>query len=332
MVANVEIKVLVPGFEKLVDVVASGVGSIAGSMLGPWMAKREGQARLIQAESEAKALTIQAQAQAEARRLLVADHRGLVSGEIEVGDAVRQRIEFQERKRQANIAAAVNHAALELYDTQVPAEEPDHDWTARFFGEVQDVSSEGMQLLWGRVLAGEVRKSGTTSKRTLGILKDLDADTAELFSRLCSAAVYLVGGNGQIFDGRVPSLGQNAGQNALQRFGLGFGALNRLNEHGLIIADYNSFNIYEVVDGPRQADHVDLLHQGVRWECDIQEKVKKSVSVKLHGVAITVAGCELSRVVSQEPLPKYTEALKRFLHGTFQLRMRHAEGAGADVG
>ena len=69
--------------------------------------------------------------QAEARRLLVAD-RGLVMGEIELGDAIRQRMEFQERKRQVNIVTVVDQAALELGDSGVPAVEPDHDWTARF--------------------------------------------------------------------------------------------------------------------------------------------------------------------------------------------------------
>ena len=103
---------------------------------------------MIHAEGEAVVLSIQAQAQAEARRLLVAD-RGLVTGEIELGDAIRQRIEFQERKRQANIVAVVDQAALELGDSSVPEVEPNHDWTARFFGEVQDVSSEDMQVLWG---------------------------------------------------------------------------------------------------------------------------------------------------------------------------------------
>ena len=325
-----EVKVVVPGLEKLVDVVSSGVGSVAGPMLAPWRARREREARLIHAEGDAVVLSIQTQARAEARRLLVAD-RGLVTGEIELGDAIRQRIEFQERKRQANIVAVVDQAALELGDSSVPEVEPNHDWTARFFGEVQDVSSEDMQVLWGRVLAGEVREPGLTSMRTLGILKDLDADTAVLFSRLCSAAVFLMGGDGEIFDGRVPSLGADAGQNSLAIFGLGFGALNRLNEHGLIIADYNSYHTYEVVDDSQRASELYLQHQGVSWDCDIEGEDRKSVPVKLHGVAMTVAGCELSRVVSQEPVEEYTEALKRFLQRKFRLRMRQIEDESAPV-
>ena len=320
---------MVPGLEKLVDVVSSGVGSVAGPMLAPWRARREREVKLIHVEGEAEVLSIQAKAQAEARRLLVAD-RGLVMGEIELGDAIRQRMEFQERKRQVNIVAVVDQAALELGDSGVPTVEPDHDWTARFFGEVQDVSSEDMQVLWGRVLVGEVREPGLTSMRTLGILKDLDAGTAGLFSRLCSAAVFLMGGDGEIFDGRVPSLGGNAGQNSLATFGLGFGVLNRLNEHGLIIADYNSYYSYVLVDDSQRTSGY-LQHQGVSWDFDTEGEDRKSVPVKLHGVAMTAAGCELSRVVSQEPVEEYTEALKRFLQQKFRLRMRQIEDESPPV-
>ena len=323
-----EIKLAVPALEKLVDVVSSGVGSVAGPMLAPWRAKRQRAARLIEAETESDVLSMQVHAQAEARRLLVA-HSDTVAGEIELADVVRQRIEFQERKRQANIEAVANRAAFELGDSSAPAVEPDHDWTARFFGEVQDVSSEDMQVLWGRVLAGQVRKPGLTSMRTLGILKDLDADTAALFSLLCSVALLSVGSDGEIFDARVPSLGGDAGENSLAPYGLDYGALNRLNEHGLIIADYNSYLTYVASDDSQRSSEVRLQHQGVFWDWDIDGKDRTSVPVKLHGVAMTVAGCELSRVVSEEPVEEYTEALKAFLKRDFRLSMKQLEDAGA---
>ena len=53
-----------------------------------------------------------------------------------------QRIQFQEEKRQSNIETVVRHAASELEDKHVEDHEPDHDWTARFFNDVQDVSTK----------------------------------------------------------------------------------------------------------------------------------------------------------------------------------------------
>ena len=319
---------LVPGLEKLIEVVASGIGSIAGPMVAPWRARRESAAKLIEAEGAAKVLSIQAEALADARRVLAVEGDA-VSGEIDLGNGIRQRIEFQERKRQANIIAVVNRAAPLLAGTSVPAAEPDHDWTARYFGEVQDVSSDDMQALWGSVLAGEVRAPGATSVRTLGILKDLDATTARVFSRLCSAAVYLKSSDGEVFDARVPSLGGDAAQNSLASYGLGYDVLNQLNEHALVIPDYNSYGTYVVVHEPTPATEMELHHQGIRWDCDILTDGRKEVSVKLHGVALTVAGRELSRFVSSEPMESYTEALKGFLQRDFRLRMRPIKDAAA---
>lgn len=310
---------MIPGLEKLIEVVASGIGSVAGPMLAPWKARRESAASLIEAEGAARVLNIRAEALANARRIVAADG-DVVSGELYLANGVRQRIEFQERKRQANIIAVVNSAALKLVDSKVPAVEPDHDWTARFFGDVQDVSSEEMQTLWGSVLAGEVRDPGATSLRTLGILKDLDATTARLFSRLCSAAVYLKDSDGKVYDAMVPSLGGNAAQNALTHYGLSFDALNRLNEHALVIPDYNSYQNYIVVDDSK-SDDFQLHHQGVCWDWTVEPNDRKEVHVKLQGVALTVSGCELSRFVASETMAEYTNALKTFLKKNFRLRM-----------
>lgn len=170
----------IPAIEKLVDHVASGIGSVAGPMLATWRARRETQAREIAAEGEARTLLIQATAQAEARQILLSRDQS-VSGALDISDRVRQRIRFQERKRQENIESVVNEAAKQLGDKTVPAEETDHDWTARFFNHVQDVSSNEMQVLWARVLAGEVERRGSTSVRTLEILRNLDQSTAGLF-------------------------------------------------------------------------------------------------------------------------------------------------------
>lgn len=46
----------ISGVDKLVDVLASGIGSVAGPILAPWKASREARARLIEAEGTAKIL------------------------------------------------------------------------------------------------------------------------------------------------------------------------------------------------------------------------------------------------------------------------------------
>ena len=86
--------------------------------------------------------------------------------EITRGD-ITQSIEFQGRKRMANASSIIDGAAEELGDKEVPNHEPDPDWTARFFDYAQDISSEDMQRIWAKILAGEVESPGRTSLRTL---------------------------------------------------------------------------------------------------------------------------------------------------------------------
>ena len=172
---------------------------------------------------------------------------------------------------------------------------PDHDWTARFFNDIQDVSSEEMQSLWAKVLAGEVEKPGSTSIQTLSILKNLDQATARLFGKLCSICISLRLDGNQFIDARVPSLGGDAGSNALQEYGLDFGNLNVLNEHGLVISDYNSWVDYRVCAGVFSSGRnpgkvgIPFGFQGRNW---VFLTTKRAIGqeLRIHGVALTRSG------------------------------------------
>ena len=104
-------------------------------------------------------------------------------------DGIRQRIEFQEKKRQANIVAVVRNAASGLDGKEVSDHEPDPDWTARFFDCVQDVSSSDMRKIWVKILSGEIEQPGQTSLRTLDILKNMSQSDAKLFQSICDLVI-----------------------------------------------------------------------------------------------------------------------------------------------
>lgn len=309
----------VPALEKLIDYTASGIGSVAGPMLATWKARQEAETLRISAQGQADSMRIIAEAQADARSLLVSPD-STVSGELDLTATVSQRIQFQEEKRQRNIAAVVRLAADELGDKEVPNSDTDHDWAARFFSDVQDVSSEGMQILWAKVLAGEVEQVGSISIRTLNILRNLDQNTARLFGKLCSACVMLTVGDGLFLDARVLSLGGNAGSNALQKYGFTFDTLNVLNEYGLIISDYHSWYDYRLcswrlAQGPSQTTilRIPFKYQGECWVFDSEAERDINEEVRLSGVVLSRAGRELSNVVELEPLEEYTQDLMTFL-------------------
>ena len=323
-VNTMDVKIKVPGIEKLLDYAASGVGSIAGPMLAPWKAGREAKAKLRTAKGEAEAKRILAEGQAtsmqiiataqdKARSKLISPQAAL-QGEITIGELVTQRVQFQEEKRQANIGSVVTQAANQLGDNEIANHEPDHDWTARFFNDVQDVSSEEMQALWATVLAGEVKRTGSTSIRTLGILKNLDHATASLFRKFCSACLLFDPDDKRNQYAIVPSLGGNAASNSLEAYGLHFSALNLLNEHGLIISDYNSWYDYRLSVELKVADSPHLIRipfrfQNRHWVLIPTSERNHRKKIRLSGVAMTHSGRELSNVVGLETMEEYFQAL-----------------------
>ena len=79
------------------------------------------------------------------------------------------------------------------------------DFLNSFEEEVRQKSSEDMQLLFGRILAGEIRKPGTYSIRTVKILGQLSQGVAGLFRQACSICVAIeIPIGGSILDIRVP--------------------------------------------------------------------------------------------------------------------------------
>lgn len=64
----------------------------------------------------------------------------------------------------------------------------DEDWLNVFERYADDASTERMQNLWGRVLAGEIRKPGRYSMRTLRFLSEFSQSDGLTFAEFCKSA------------------------------------------------------------------------------------------------------------------------------------------------
>ncbi|MYF45076.1 MAG: DUF2806 domain-containing protein [Rhodobacteraceae bacterium] len=317
---DINLNVKVPAIEKLIDYSASGIGAVAGSMLAPWKASREGKARIESTKADIQITELHETALLETRKRIENYDPLEQSGNLD--NYVSERIQFQEQKRLANAKSVIFKAAQELGDKEVPDQEPDHDWTARFFSFVQDVSSEEMQILWAKILAGQVERPDSMSLRTLGVLQEMDRNTAELFEKFCSMCMFLETHDG-VYDGRICSLGKNAGDNSLESFGLNFGKLNQLQEYGLIISDYNSWRNYSIPEFEKYnipLTSVPFRFQNNLWILTQVNTDKHVREIKITGPSLSISGQELSRVVECKPAPEFTEKLQGFLQ-TKNLRM-----------
>lgn len=119
-----------------------------------------------------------------------------VEGLSELGKATTQRVLRDEYRKQSNRAGV--WVATEEYlglpgSDQASADSGDSpntsnddadlnpDWLNRFTRFAEDVSNEELQKVWGRVLAGEIRKPNSFSISSLRLLSELDADMALAF-------------------------------------------------------------------------------------------------------------------------------------------------------
>ena len=208
-------------------------------------------------------------------------------------------------------------------------------WLNIFETEARPRSTEEAQLLFGRILAGEIRNPGSYSMRTLKTLGQLDQSIAALFKKFCSACVvYGVFGipNSEIIlDARVASLGGNPGSNALEKYGLRYGQLNLLNEYDLIISDYNSWHDYNLCIVNR--DNLALLpfqYQGKHWVLLPLPERENKPELKISGVALSRVGRELFHIVDQDSMPEYTKDLKKFFLGQ-KLQMVESPTSGPTI-
>ena len=312
----VNLSLKVPAIEKLIDYGASGVGAIAGPLLAPWKASREGKARLeaawidaevrvIEAESEATTSAIIAKARSDAQEYLVPSDAE-VRGTIAIArEDITQSFEFQGRKRLTNVRSVLEAAADELEDKKVNDLDPDPDWTARFFNSVQDVSSEDMQKIWAKILAGEVESPGRTSLRTLDTLQNMTKKDAGMFRDICE---FVIQDDFMFFHDSVKSFGA-----------LNYSNLLHLQDCGLINVGPNLVKQYT------WGNNNEILlkyHSGALMMTKNPDAKKE---LKIPDILLTTAGKELSRLVQCGLHMEYLQAFSKFLQSE-KCQLHYLEG------
>ena len=174
---------------KLVEVVSQGIGKLSR----PYLIKKEADAKAYEIQTIANAIRsnfLPSGKIAYENQQVVIDSGNAEEIQEHVEERILSRLVYQEVKRQTNIEEITQYAADQLKDEKsVSNEKVDEDWISRFFGIAQDISSEEMKMLWGRVLAGEVKRPKSYSLRTLELFKNLTKEDAEIFTRVGKLAI-----------------------------------------------------------------------------------------------------------------------------------------------
>lgn len=206
---------------KLVEVVSSAIGS----SFRPMQIRREADAKAYETVTLAKAT---AEATAVANEISIFAKRKtieqLAEEHPEIAERAKKRLLTKEIEGQLNIESIAQMAAAEL-PAAVPDQAMNQDWRRKFFSEAENICEHDMQMLWGKVLAGEIAQPGQFSLRTLDTLRQLSPIEAQKFAQICSLAMRA---------GWVALPGDDINK-ALAPFGIAYNDLMLLRDAGLLM-------------------------------------------------------------------------------------------------
>lgn len=278
---------------KLVEVVSAAIGTV----YRPHGMKSEADAKaheirvLARAEAEAEVESHLIRVDAVEKRIAT-----LAVANPELAERARQRLLAREIEGQINVEKIAEQATLALPSTVSP-EPVGADWRRKFFQEAENVCDVDMQVLWGKVLAGEIANPGSYGLRTLETLKQLSRREAELFRQICSLAMS---------DGWVVVPGHDI-NTALKPYGFSFDAILALRDAGLILHGdgiHKSFPLPPQIESPEK-HRVVLVNNGIF----IELSGAALAGAQLSSLIFTRAGGELQRLIEESPREDYLSSL-----------------------
>lgn len=214
--------------------------------------------------------------------------------EIEINELQRRaltRFIAEETKKQSNIEDITNKAIPGLSENTRP-QDIDNDWIANFIDKCKLISDEEMQILWGKVLAGEANSPGKYSKRTINFLSNMDKSDAEMFSMFCRYVCDLGGDPTPIIINLVDKIYDANGMN--------YDVIKHLQDIGLIIFDpHGSFNIQHI------PQTIFMNYQGNRYKLELS--FPKDNILEIGKVLLSKVGRELVQLVGSNSLEYFVE-------------------------
>jgi hypothetical protein len=274
-----------------------------GSLLAPWQEKRMADAR---AEIRRKEMLVLAQAEIEVESIKSGKSSFQLKPQVKLLNAPSENIDAQGRieptidltglatavsnndfsesvRKETNVAKSILIAEDILgQDQQEPSDTPiDDDWIYSWRDYAGRVSSEELQDLWGRILAGEVKQPGTYSMRTLEFLKGLSKSEADLISK---AARFVI-------DGRI----YREKEEFLEPEGVNFSSLLFLQDIGILsgVEALGLTTTYKTIDQNKYFKGLVASNKIILIE---HEDKNKTVEAEVY--LLTRVGAEVLRLAS----------------------------------
>ena len=238
------------GIMKLVEILSKGIGAVAAPKLIKMTADAENYKQIKLADSkfyeEQKKIDAKCYELEKVSSIIKSNpeicitYAGGVTtmentGLQDLAQRALNRLHYKELKHQLNIENVVYHAYEELKNDDEVSDEPvNDDWILRFFNSIENIGNEELQKIWGRILAGEIKKPNSYSYRALTILKDMTQQEIEIFQKVAKLAINA--------DNKFLFISDN--EQLLNKYGVFYYELLILNDAGILSTQRAQYTSY----------------------------------------------------------------------------------------
>lgn len=182
------------------------------------------------------------------------------------------------------------------------------EWLERFMDSAKFVSSEDVQIIWGKILSKEFEKPGSTPLNMTRILSEITSEYAQAFKKICSMQIMLVeiNSNGDIVQKtQKVMVPYKYNPDAFGKIGLSFNAINELETLGLIKLEPIKGYVFKNLTG-----NTVLSYINGKTETIVEYKTK---NFPMGNIVLTKVGACLKDIIPLETIVGYEDIIKNYL-------------------
>lgn len=181
---NAELKA---DLQPVIESTPSALNKLFELCFGVKHAKQKRIIELIKAQSEKDLISIE-----NGLAIFDIEQKNIVQKPIDIAateiSLLETKIHFDEV---SNISKCAKHAALNLLDAELPNDkEITQDFFNRWRNEAKMIHDNSAQIIWGLILAEEIKNPESINLRALDVLKNLTKNEAILFNEMGKYIVY----------------------------------------------------------------------------------------------------------------------------------------------
>ena len=103
---------------------------------------------------------------------------------------------IKRHRRAVNLANVLSYAESGISET-ANIDNVDDDWLEEFQDHAEKASDKDAQIIWGKLLAGEMNSPGSYSKQLMSTLSIMSRSDAEMFLKLTSFCIFCIESHGK---------------------------------------------------------------------------------------------------------------------------------------